>query len=72
MLEKKKKFIPMHNTYDLLVGNLSIGIPSFRIRLRTRISLARPFRDLKSLLRSPNPYVLKVTVPVMDIAGLKS
>ena len=28
----------------------------FRIFLRKRISLARPFRDLKNFLRSPNPY----------------
>ena len=32
--QKKRNFIPKQNTHDLLVGTLSIGIPSISVRKR--------------------------------------
>ena len=49
---KKRNFIPKQNTYDLLVGTLSIGIPSYWFKSVAREIRAKRFEILLKHLHS--------------------
>ena len=56
--QKKRNFIPKQNTHDLLVGTLSIDIPSFIVKmyiLRKRLSKLGYYGNVRCDARPMSP-----------------